>query len=88
MPEMGLYSVVCAVQNMWLTARSLNVGMGWVSILDAEKVKHVLNAPNQNKLVAYLCLGYVDQFFTQPELEILQWEKRKEKDNVVYYNQY
>ncbi len=83
MAEMGLYSVVCAVQNMWLTARSLNVGMGWVSILDAEKVKHILNAPEQNQLVAYLCVGYVDQFFTQPELEILQWEKRKEKGNVV-----
>lgn len=83
MAEMGLYSVVCAVQNMWLTARSLNIGMGWVSILNAEKVKHILNAPKQNQLVAYLCVGYVDQFFTQPELEILQWEKRKDKDSVV-----
>lgn len=88
MAEMGLYSVVCAVQNMWLTARALNIGMGWVSILDAEKVKHILNAPKQNQLVAYLCVGYVDNFFTQPELEILQWKKRKEKDNIVYNDQY
>lgn len=83
MSEMGLYSVVCAVQNMWLTARSLNVGLGWVSILNPEKVKAILNAPEQNQLVAYLCIGYVDKFLQQPELETLKWEKRKEKENVV-----
>lgn len=88
MREMGLYSVVCAIQNMWLTARSLNVGMGWVSILNEEKVKRILNAPEKNQLVAYLCIGYVDQFFSKGELERLQWEHRKEKGQVIFYNQY
>ncbi|MDJ1467420.1 5,6-dimethylbenzimidazole synthase [Xanthocytophaga flava] len=88
MKEAGLYSVVCAIQNMWLMARALNIGLGWVSILDAEKVKQILSAPASNQLIAYLCLGYVDRFFTQPELETLQWEKRKEKDKVVFYNTY
>lgn len=88
MEEVGLYSVVCAIQNMWLMARALNIGMGWVSILDADKVKKILCAPETNKLVAYLCIGYVDQFFTRPELEILQWEKRKEKEAVVFYDGY
>ena len=83
MAEMGLYSVVCAVQNMWLTARSLNLGLGWVSILNPEKVKIILNAPKDNQLVAYLCIGYVDKFLEQPELETLKWEKRKEKESVV-----
>lgn len=83
MAEMGLYSVVCAVQNMWLTARSLNLGLGWVSILDPKKVKTILNAPKDNQLVAYLCVGYVDKFLQQPELETLKWEKRKEKESVV-----
>jgi 5,6-dimethylbenzimidazole synthase len=76
MPEMGEYSVVCAIQNMWLTARSLNVGLGWVSILNPEKIKKILNAPNENKLIAYLCLGYVKEFLELPELEILNWHKR------------
>lgn len=88
MEEVGLYSVVCAIQNMWLMARALNIGMGWVSILDPDKVKKILCAPETNKLVAYLCIGYVDQFFTRPELEILQWEKRKEKEAVVFYDGY
>ena len=83
MEEAGEYSVVCAIQNMWLMARSLNVGLGWVSILDPEKVKKALNAPEDRKLIGYLCLGYVDVFYENPELERLNWEKRKSKDSVT-----
>jgi 5,6-dimethylbenzimidazole synthase len=88
MDEAGLYSVVCAVQNLWLMARALNLGMGWVSILDAEKVKRIVKAPENNKLVAYLCVGYTDGFYTQPELELLQWEKRKTREATVFYESY
>ena len=88
MEETGLYSVVCAVQNLWLMARALNVGVGWVSILDPEKVGRILNAPAGRRLVAYLCVGYTDGFYSQPELEILEWEKRKEREAAVIYEQY
>jgi len=88
MPEVGEYSVVCAVQNMWLMARALNVGLGWVSILNPEKIKQTLNVPNQHKLVAYLCLGYVDEFYERPELELLKWEKAKSKDSVIHYEEF
>jgi 5,6-dimethylbenzimidazole synthase len=88
MEETGLYSVVCAIQNLWLMARALNLGVGWVSILDAEMVKRILNAPEHNKLVAYLCVGYTDGFYTQPELELLQWEKRKAAEAAVFYERY
>jgi 5,6-dimethylbenzimidazole synthase len=88
MEEVGVYSVVCAVQNMWLMARALNIGMGWVSILDPEKVKRILRAPLQNKLVAYLCVGYTDGFYTQPELELLRWERRKEAEATIIRESY
>jgi 5,6-dimethylbenzimidazole synthase len=88
MDETGLYSVVCAVQNLWLMARALNVGVGWVSILDPEKVGRILNAPSDRRLVAYLCIGYTDGFYAQPELEILEWEKRKDREAAVIYEQY
>lgn len=88
MKEMGLYSVVCAVQNMWLMARALNIGIGWVSLVNHRKVKSILNAPKENRLIAYLCIGYVSGFLTQPELEILQWEERKTLQNVIFYNKY
>jgi 5,6-dimethylbenzimidazole synthase len=69
-------------------ARALNLGIGWVSILDAEKVKRILKAPTDNKLVAYLCVGYTDGFYTQPELELLQWEKRKAQEAAVFFESY
>lgn len=83
MPEVGLYSVVCAVQNMWLMARALNVGLGWVSILDPEEVRRAVGAGVGSKLVAYLCVGYTDGFYTKPELELLDWERRKDRDSVI-----
>jgi 5,6-dimethylbenzimidazole synthase len=88
MEEAGLYSVVCAIQNMWLMARALNIGIGWVSILDPEKVKQILLAPSANKLVAYLCVGYTNGFYPQPELELLQWEERKPQQALVFYESY
>ena len=77
MQEMGEYSVVCAVQNMWLMARAMNIGIGWVSILNPNSVSDALNTPADHKLVAYLCVGKVDEFLERPELEALKWEKRK-----------
>ena len=88
MEEAGVYSVVCAIQNMWLMARALNVGLGWVSILDPNKVKKVLNAPANRQLIGYLCLRYVDVFYENPELERLKWAKRKSKNDVVIQNKY
>jgi 5,6-dimethylbenzimidazole synthase len=83
MEEVGLYSVVCAVQNMWLMARALNVGMGWVSILDPARVRDLLGATERSRLVAYLCVGYTDGFYDRPELELLEWERRKEREKLI-----
>ncbi|MCG8893797.1 5,6-dimethylbenzimidazole synthase [Tenacibaculum finnmarkense] len=83
MKEAGVYSVVCAIQNMWLMARALNVGLGWVSILNENNVKTILNAPDDRQLIGYLCLGHVDKFYGNPELERLKWEKRKNINDVV-----
>ena len=88
MPEVGLYSVVCAIQNMWLMARALNIGMGWVSIVDPGKVKQILKAPEKNQLVGYFCLGYCTQFLKQPELEVLKWESRKEMKEIIFNDTY
>jgi len=88
MPNMGKYSVVCAIQNMWLMARSLNIGMGWVSILNPEKVKKILNAPSENQLIGYLCFGYTDLFYDQPELELRKWDRKKNQKEVVIQEKY
>ena len=38
MPEMRRYSVVCAVMQLWLSARAEGLGAGWVSILDPARL--------------------------------------------------
>ena len=88
MDKMGEYSVVCAIENMWLMARTLEIGMGWVSILDEESVLKSIKAPLDKKLIAYLCLGYVKDFASEPELKTLEWETEKEAATLIHYNSY
>ena len=88
MKEAGVYSVVCAIQNMWLMARALDIGLGWVSILNPNTIKTILKAPKDRQLIGYLCLGHVDEFYENPELERLQWEKRKNINDVVIKESY
>jgi 5,6-dimethylbenzimidazole synthase len=88
MPETAVYSAVCAVQNLWLAARAEGVGVGWVSILDKGALQEVLRIPGDIVPVAYLCLGYVDQFAPEPELEKAGWEHRIPLEQVLGFDQY
>lgn len=88
MPETAVYSTVCAVQNLWLAARAEGVGVGWVSILDPQRLREILHVPAEIVPVAYLCLGYVDGFANEPELERFGWENRIPLDDVVSYERY
>ena len=86
--DMDLYSTVCAVQNLWLAARVEGLGLGWVSILKKETIREILHLPETVEPVAYLCLGYVDEFYEKPELEIKGWQERLELDDLIKYNQW
>jgi len=88
MPETAAYSTVCAVQNLWLAARAEGVGVGWVSILDPVRLRAVLHIPDHILPVAYLCLGYVDQFASEPDLERCGWERRVPLASAVCYDRY
>jgi 5,6-dimethylbenzimidazole synthase len=88
MPETAIYSTVCAIQNLWLAARAEGVGVGWVSILDADRLREILHIPENIVPVAYLCFGYVDFFAQEPELERLGWESRIPLEAVVSYDRY
>ena len=76
MPEMRRYSVVGAINLMWLHARAHGLGMGWVSILDAPKLCADLDIPQDWSLIAYLCIGWPEANSTTPELETAGWETR------------
>lgn len=87
-PEAGLYSVCCAIQNLWLAARTEGIGLGWVSILSNNILKEVLKLPEHVVPVAYLCLGYVDEFAQKPDLETAGWLPRLDLKDVVYYEKW
>jgi len=87
-PTTDLYSTVCAVQNLWLAARAESLGVGWVSILDLEALKATLQIPPQVTPVAYLCIGYVSEFGSQPDLEKRGWEHREEIANLIHQDRW
>jgi 5,6-dimethylbenzimidazole synthase len=87
-PETGIYSVCCAIQNLWLAARAEGIGVGWVSIISNEDLKRILHIPAHVKPIAYLCLGYVKEFADKPDLENAGWLPRLDLDKVLCYEQW
>lgn len=87
-PETGIYSVCCAVQNLWLAARSEEIGVGWVSILSNDALREALNLPDHIVPVAYLCLGHVEEFAQKPDLEVAKWLPRLDLKDVVYFEKW
>lgn len=83
-PAMDLYSSVCAVQNFWLAARAEGVGVGWVSIFDHDRLKQELGIPESVEVIAYLCVGFVDQMFTKPELAVKGWRDKIPLEKLIY----
>jgi 5,6-dimethylbenzimidazole synthase len=76
MPETIRYSVVAAIQTLWLAARAEGLGVGWVSILDPDAARAALDLPESWSFVAYLCLGWPEEEHDDPELERHGWEQR------------
>ncbi|MET9783145.1 nicotinate-nucleotide--dimethylbenzimidazole phosphoribosyltransferase [Nocardiopsis alba] len=55
------YSAALAVENLWLAARTEGLGVGWVSLVDEREVADALDLPSHLEVVAYLCVGYVEE---------------------------
>ena len=83
--DTDLYSTCCAIQNLWLAARAEGIGVGWVSILDHHALKRVLGVPKPVKVLAYLCLGYVSDFATKPDLATAGWRERIPLEHLIHY---
>src|SRR5471032_957768 len=88
LPEMDLASVACAIQNLWLAARAEGLGMGWVSLFDAQQLGSLLHMPEGARPVAVICLGHVQEFYAKPMLELEGWAKRVPTSNCVEENRW
>jgi 5,6-dimethylbenzimidazole synthase len=84
MRETLRYSVVAAIQTLWLGARAEGLGMGWISILDPAAVTRALDVPDSWALVAYLCVGWPAEEHLDPELERHHWEERHYTGDLVF----
>ena len=83
-PNMDVYSTVCAIQNLWLAARAEGIGMGWVSIFRDADLRAILGIPDRIEIVGYLCLGYVDELYDRPELEVKGWSRRLPLEEMIF----
>ncbi|MFD7294518.1 nicotinate-nucleotide--dimethylbenzimidazole phosphoribosyltransferase [Streptomyces sp. NPDC059897] len=87
-PQMAPYSSALAVENLWLAARAEGLGVGWVSFFDEREMVRSLGLPEHLEVVAYLCVGYVDEFPEEPELMQAGWSKRRPLSWVVHEETY
>ncbi|MEU6081279.1 nicotinate-nucleotide--dimethylbenzimidazole phosphoribosyltransferase [Streptomyces sp. NPDC047108] len=87
-PQMAPYSSALAVENLWLAARAEGLGVGWVSFFDEREMVRALGLPDHLEVVAYLCVGYVDEFPDEPELMQSGWSKRRPLSWVVHEETY
>jgi 5,6-dimethylbenzimidazole synthase len=88
LPQMDLASVSCAIQNLWLAARSEGVGLGWVSLFDPQRLAALLAMPAAAEPVAILCLGPVPEFPDRPALELDGWAFARPLSEFVSENRW
>ncbi|QMU69183.1 nicotinate-nucleotide--dimethylbenzimidazole phosphoribosyltransferase [Streptacidiphilus sp. P02-A3a] len=87
-PQMAPYSAALAVENLWLAARAEGLGVGWVSFFDEQELVTELGLPEHLEVVAYLCVGYVNEFPSEPELAQAGWAKKRPLSWVVHEETY
>jgi nicotinate-nucleotide--dimethylbenzimidazole phosphoribosyltransferase len=83
-PEAVRASACCAVENLWLAARTEGVGVGWVSIVEPAVLRGELALPPGVEPVAYLCVGHPVAFRERPMLEETRWRTRRPLAEVVH----
>jgi nicotinate-nucleotide--dimethylbenzimidazole phosphoribosyltransferase len=87
-PQTDIYSTVCAIQNLWLTARAEGLGVGWVSFYRPSDMRAALGIPDHVEPVAWLCLGWPDERPVRPGLERAGWAERRRIEEHVFHDQW
>jgi 5,6-dimethylbenzimidazole synthase len=85
MPQTRAYSAAMAIYTLWLTARVRGIGLGWVSILETDRVREALDVPEPWQFIAYLCIGYPQSYERTPELLRAGWEEPDPRSTTLTY---
>ncbi|TBU82029.1 5,6-dimethylbenzimidazole synthase [Pseudomonas daroniae] len=88
LPEMDMASLSCAIQNLWLAARTEGLGMGWVSLFDPAALAELLGMPPGSKPVAVLCLGPVEAFYPAPMLAQEGWAEVRPLSELLFQDRW
>ena len=86
--DAGLYSVICAIQNLWLAATAEGLGVGWVSFYREDFLRSLVGMPEHVRPVAWLCVGHVAGLPDIPDLEQYGWRGRCPLQAVVHEEHY
>ena len=82
--DSDLWSCAAAIENAWLTARTLGLGLGWVTLFEPESLALLMNLPDGVETLGWLCLGWPDERPPAPGLERAAWSRRQPLDDVVF----
>lgn len=84
MPQTLDQSVAAAMMLFALAARAHGVGVGWVSILDPDRLTADLEVPESWRFVAYMCVGWpaIDDS-PEPELQRRGWQERLDHRDFI-----
>ena len=86
--DAGLFSVICAIQNLWLAATAEGLGVGWVSFYREAFLRDLVGMPEHVRPVAWLCVGAVADRPEVPDLERAGWRHRSPLASVVHRERY
>ena len=76
MPETLDFSCVSMITLLWLAARDVGLGLGWVSILAPQPLIAKLAVPADWRFIGYLLVGWPQEEHLDPELERAGWQAR------------
>lgn len=83
-PETDVYSVVCAIQNLWLAAYAEGLAAGWVSFYRKDEIRKLLEIPPHIEPVALISIGYPYDYPEKPLLEKIGWGQRLPLEQLVF----
>lgn len=81
--DADMWSCACAIENMWLAARAVGLGLGWVTLFQPEELAGLLGLPQGIETLGWLCLGWPDERPPSPGLERHGWSERMPLEDVI-----
>lgn len=81
--DTDMWSCACAIENMWLRARAVGLGVGWVTLFEPRDLADLLGLPEGVETLGWLCLGWPDERLPDPGLERAGWSQRLDLASVV-----